>query len=124
MLMNPHHLHLELPSLSYLKFLSNGNKNFAIKLLQILKDELPEELDSYNKALKSKNHFRAAEIVHKINHKIAFFQMEQSSLLATEHELALREGKLNYQEYFLGIVTKILKFIPEFIEEPHELHSR
>ena len=113
---------MERPSLKYLKTLSNGNEKFEVKILRILITELPEELDNYKKALKAENYFWAAEIVHKINHKIAFFQMEQGFVLANQHELDLRDGKLNNQEEFLEIVTKILKFLPEYPEEPHELH--
>lgn len=102
----------EIPSLNYLKHLSNGNEKFEGRIIQILVNELPEELENYKNAVKLENYYWAAEIVHKINHKIAFFHMKESYSLTCEHESSLREGKLTHQEEFLEIVIKILKFLP------------
>lgn len=76
-------------------------------------DELPEEYKTYENALNSKNFFWASEIVHKIKHKIAFLQMDQSYEISEKHELALREGKLKYQTEFIEIISKILKFLTD-----------
>ncbi len=104
---------MENPSLKYLQILSKGNKQFKSKIINLILEELPEEFDLYKTALESKNYFWASEIVHKIKHKIAFLQMEESYDISEKHELALREGKLKYQGEFLEIITKILKFLPK-----------
>ncbi|MBN3582452.1 Hpt domain-containing protein [Algoriphagus aestuarii] len=101
------------PSLVYLHSLSNGNESFKNRIIQLFIEELPEELSLYEKALSSKNLFWASEIVHKIKHKIAFLQMEESLEVSEKHELALREGKLKYQREFLDIISKILKFLTD-----------
>lgn len=103
---------MENPSLNYLQNLAKGNDQFKSKIIQLLINELPEEYQLYSHALDSKNYFWASEIVHKIKHKIAFFQMEESYSLTEKHEQALREGKLNYQVEFIEIITKILNFLP------------
>ena len=103
---------MENPSLNYLQNLANGNDQFKSKIIQLLIDELPEEFERYNQAMDSKNYFWASEIVHKIKHKIAFFQMEKSYRITEDHENSLREGKLKYQVEFIEIITKILNFLP------------
>lgn len=104
---------METPSLDYLKELSCGNKLFEKKILNLLMEELPLEFDAYQQAIQAKNLFLASETVHKIKHKIAFFQMKHALNVTEEHEIALRSGKLNFQVEFQDIVTKILKFLPE-----------
>ncbi|MBN7816327.1 hypothetical protein [Algoriphagus pacificus] len=103
---------MENPSLNYLQNLANGNDQFKSKIIQLLIDELPQEFERYNQAMDSKNYFWASEIVHKIKHKIAFFQMEKSYRITEDHENSLREGKLKYQVEFIEIITKILNFLP------------
>ena len=104
---------MEDPSLNYLHSLSNGNELFKNRIIQLFIDELPEEYKTYENALNSKNFFWASEIVHKIKHKIAFLQMDQSYEISEKHELALREGKLKYQTEFIEIISKILKFLTD-----------
>jgi hypothetical protein len=115
---------MENPSLSYLHVLSIGNEQFKSKIIKLLKVELPLEYQVYELAFKANNYFLAAEIVHKIKHKIAFFQMEQSYSIAELHELALKDGKLKYKEEFIDIVTKIFKFIADCNELDYELSNR
>lgn len=104
---------METPSLHYLKELSCGNKLFEKKILKLLIEELPMEYNTYQQAIDSNNYFWASETVHRIKHKIAFFQMQNALNVTEKHEFALRSGKLNFQEEFQDIVTKILKFLPE-----------
>ncbi len=106
-------VNMEKPSLTYLKELSNGNSTFEMKIFKILIEELPEEYNAYQNAIRTKNFYWAADIVHKIKQKVAFFQMHASVSISEEHESSLRSGKLKYQSDFQEIVTKILKFLPE-----------
>ena len=107
---------METPSLWYLKELSNGNEKFESKIFKLLLDELPNEYSSYQNAIKTQNYYWASEIVHKIKHKVAFFQMPEALMLTEKHEAALLEGSLNYQLDFQEIINNILKFIPEQLE--------
>ncbi len=107
---------METPSLRYLKELSNGNKNFELKIFKLLLDELPTEYSTYQNAIRIENYFWAAEIVHKIKNKIAFFQMREALSLAEKHEVALLTGNLKYELDFQEIIKEILKFLPEHYE--------
>ncbi len=107
---------MENPSLAYLKELSNGNTTFTMKILRILIEELPQEYLDYQNAIKKNNYYLAAEIVNKINQKIALLQMNNSHFITEQHEISLRSGKLKYQSDFQEIVSKMLKFLPELYD--------
>lgn len=107
---------METPSLNYLKELSDGNPVFEKKIFKILMEELPLEFKSYQNELNKQNYFYAAEFVHKIKHKIAFFQMSAAFDIAEEHEFALMRGDLKYEKDFQEIITKILNFLPKHSE--------
>lgn len=107
---------IETPSLQYLHSLAKGNGQFENKIIKVLIKELPYEYEVYQKAIKSKNYFFASESVHKIKHKIAFFQMKNAYSLAEAHELSLREGQLIYQGEFLEIITKIINFLSDCMD--------
>lgn len=107
---------METPSLRYLKELSNGNQKFENKIFKLLLDELPNEYSSYQNAISTQNYYWASEIVHKIKHKVAFFQMKEALSLTEKHETALLAGNLNYELDFQDIISNILKFLPEQYE--------
>ena len=107
---------MEIPSLLYLKELSKGNKNFEMKIFKLLIDELPAEYATYQHAISTHNYYWAADVVHKIKHKVAFFQMKEALTLTEKHETALMSGNLNYQLDFQEIISNILKFLPEHYE--------
>ncbi|SMP36148.1 hypothetical protein SAMN06265367_11238 [Algoriphagus winogradskyi] len=107
---------METPSLTYLKDLSKGNKNFEMKIFKILLDELPAEYETYQHAIKTQNYYWAADIVHKIKHKVAFFQMKEALSITEKHETALIAGNTNYQLEFQEVLSNILTFLPEQYE--------
>lgn len=99
------------PTFSYLDHLSDGNREFKIRIIKIILNELPKDMDLYQYALKINNLYWAAEIVHRIKQRIAFFQMNESLKIADKHETQLREGKTTYIKEFNEIINKILKFL-------------
>lgn len=104
---------METPSSRYLKEMSNGNRNFEIKVFNLLLNELPKEYNTYQKAIRTKNYYWAFEIVRKINHKIILFEMWEAQSLLEKHEEALITGELKYHKEFQNIINRLLKFSPE-----------
>ena len=104
------------PTFSYLDELSGNNRQFKLKIIQMILEDLPKDQDLYHYALSLKNYHWAADIVHRIKQRILFFQMTESLKLADKHENLLREGKATYHTEFNEIVNKILKFL----ENSHE----
>ncbi|MFD2433945.1 Hpt domain-containing protein [Mesonia maritima] len=85
----------EQPNLSSIKELSGGDTDFESLLINIIKKELPEEIETYHNNLSSKNYQLAADNVHKLKHKISALGLEASYYLATDYENELRENNLS-----------------------------
>ncbi|SNR59898.1 Hpt domain-containing protein [Lutibacter flavus] len=101
----------EKPNLNYLKEISGGDLEFEEKLLIIVKKELPEEINSYKKFLNENNFKQAAELVHKIKHKISILGLEKSYQVAIDYEEELKQDNLNLKLEFEEILNSMICFI-------------
>ena len=81
----------EIPNLNYLNALSDGDQNIKLKLIAILKEEFPQELENYNNASHTLNYIEMAELVHKLSHKIGFFGLEIEHQKAQLYQQALSD---------------------------------
>lgn len=104
---------MEMPNYSYINNLSGGDKEFEKQLLDIIRKELPGEVDLYSNFLSEKKFEKAAEVVHKIKHKISILGLEKSYVTADTYENDLKNGETVLQDDFHGI----LKVIADFLEE-------
>ena len=77
---------MEKPNLNYLKEISGDDRIFEQKMLEIVKKELPEEIKSYKNFIELQNYNQAAEMVHKIKHKISILGLEKSYQVAIDYE--------------------------------------
>lgn len=102
---------MEKPNLNYLKEISGGDIIFEKKMLEIVKKELPEEIKSYKNFIELQNYNQAAEIVHKIKHKISILGLEKSYDIAVEFENNLLEGNTSLREQFESILNNITKYL-------------
>lgn len=105
---------MEKPSLTYIKELSRGDKDFQAKLIAVVKEELPEEIALYEKNMKDSNFKEAAENVHKIKHKLGILSLEIGYELAISHEAELRMGDTKYKKQFGIILQSCTDFISNF----------
>ena len=101
----------EKPNLNYLKEISGGDLEFEEKLLLIVKKELPEEIDNYKNFLIENNFKQAAELVHKIKHKISILGLEKSYQVAIDYEEDLKQDNLNLKLEFEEILNSMICFI-------------
>lgn len=103
----------EKPNYSYISQLSGGDKDFEEQLLDVVRLELPQEIENYKNHLEIDNFMRAGDDVHKIKHKISILGLEKSYLVAIDHEDNLREGVLDDDLYkrFEEILNAMTKFI-------------
>lgn len=101
----------EQPNFSYIHQLSGGDKAFEIKLLEVVKRELPEEIEIFRKNIQNENYKNASENVHKLKHKISILGFEKSYHFAELYETELREGENNKQDKFEEILQSMLAFI-------------
>ena len=80
-------------------------------MIEIVKKELPEEIKSYENFLNAHNFKQAAEIVHKIKHKISILGLEKSYEIAVAFENNLLEGNTNLNEQFESILNIITNYL-------------
>ena len=104
---------MEKPNLNYLKEISGGDVVFEQKMIEIVKKELPEEIKSYEFFLNEYNFKQAAEIVHKIKHKISILGLEKSYQTAIDFEEDLKRQELTLQLEFEQILNSMVNFVKD-----------
>lgn len=102
---------MEQPNLNYIDELSGDNLEFKIKLIGILKNELPKEVKDYSEQMGNANFYQASQLVHKLKHKISILGLEKSYYIAEEYEVNLRNNSTNLDADF----KNILKIMQEFV---------
>jgi HPt (histidine-containing phosphotransfer) domain-containing protein len=105
---------MEKPDLSYLNSLSGGDKSFENKILEVIREEFPGELNEYTENVKNQKLILAAENVHKIKHKISILGLKETYGLAVKHEDLLKVSNTSLVEEFgaaLNILTDYINKI-------------
>ena len=102
---------MEKPNLLYLQELSGGDSVFEEKMLEIVKKELPEEIKSYQNFLIEENYKDAADLVHKIKHKISVLGLKEGYQVAIDYEIELNQQKFNLQSKFEDILVAMTTFV-------------
>ena len=105
---------MEKPDLSYLNSLSGGDKSFENKILEVIREEFPGELNEYTENVKNKKLKLAAENVHKLKHKISILGLKKTYALAVKHEDLLKASNTSLVEDFgaaLDILTDYINKI-------------
>lgn len=102
---------MEEANLNYINELSGDNPDFKAKIISIVKRELPEEISTYEKDMKSLDFFHAAQAVHKLKHKISILGLEKSYYIADEFESNLKNNTPELHVDF----NIILKTMQEFV---------
>jgi HPt (histidine-containing phosphotransfer) domain-containing protein len=102
---------MEQPNCNYINQLSGDNIAFKNKMLAILKRELPEETDIYQKQMERKEFVLAAQSVHKLKHKISILGLEKSYYLAEEFEDDLKSNNIELQSSFEDVLKLLNQFV-------------
>ena len=102
---------MEQPNLSYIQSMSGGDKAFEEKLIDIIKDEFPEEKQVYFENITAKDYRLTAENVHKLKHKISILGLEKSYEIAVAFENNLLEGSIELQDEFESILKTITNYL-------------
>jgi HPt (histidine-containing phosphotransfer) domain-containing protein len=104
------------PNLNYIEQLARGDDFIRQTLIQVIKDEFPDEKEEYFECLKTNNLENIASSVHRIKHKFSILGLEKSynSAVILEEELRNNQSNQGLQEEFentLAAITKYLKTI-------------
>lgn len=102
---------MEKPNMSYIDALSGSDKAFKLKLISIVKEELPQEITIYEENIKLKNFKEAAENVHKLKHKISILGLETSYQIAIDYEENLKIASTQLRVEFEAILKEMTRFI-------------
>jgi HPt (histidine-containing phosphotransfer) domain-containing protein len=98
---------MEVPNLSFIKEIAGEDVEFQNSILEIIKKEFPEEVNSFTENFALKNYKEATSNVHKIKHKISLLGLETGFEIASEFEKDLKKGNIALHKDFLEILTKI-----------------
>lgn len=101
----------ETPNLTYIKTLADGDVEFEMNLIRILKKELPIEKEAFIQSIKNKKYEKSAEHVHKIKHKISILGLEKNYEFAISFEEALKNNDPKHYNTFLGVLQKMEEFL-------------
>ncbi len=101
----------EEPNLSYIKEIAGGDPTYIQKLIGIIKKEFPEERTMFLNLYDSKDYLKAAELVHKLKHKINILGLEKGHENARELENQLREGKSHGYSKFISTLENIENYL-------------
>ncbi|MDC8005692.1 Hpt domain-containing protein [Aureisphaera galaxeae] len=104
---------MEKPNFLYIDNLCSGDKAFKARLLQIVKEELPDEIQKYRESVLSNNLPNIAACVHKLKHKISILGMEENYHMAERFEENLKSGSYKGR----GEFEAILQVMTDFVEE-------
>lgn len=102
---------MEQPNTNYIDQLSGDDAAFKIKMISIIKKELPLEIIAYKEYLRQKDFKQTAQCVHKLKHKISVLGLEKSYYLAEQFEDNLKEGSLTLQSDFDTIIASMHNFV-------------
>ena len=102
---------MEQPNTNYIDQLSGDDAAFKIKMISIIKKELPLEIIAYKEYLRQKDFKQTAQCVYKLKHKISVLGLEKSYYLAEQFEDNLKEGSLTLQSDFDTIIASMHNFV-------------
>ncbi|MDB4402054.1 Hpt domain-containing protein [Algibacter sp.] len=105
---------MEQPNLSYINDLSGGDESFKEKLINIIRMEFPNEREIYFKNIESKKFKEAAEVVHKLKHKISILGLEKGYEVAANFENNLIQNSELGKVDFESILSSITDFLASY----------
>jgi HPt (histidine-containing phosphotransfer) domain-containing protein len=104
---------MEAPNFDYINELGAGDKVFINKLIAVIKEELPQEIELYNKNFNSSAFIKAAESVHKLKHKLGIMGMVDGYNTAIAYEEELKMGGSSLKSEFDILLEACNRFINE-----------
>jgi len=102
---------MEKPNTNYIDELAENDADFKTKIIEILKSELPQEIEIYNNFISSNDLINASLCVHKLKHKISILGLEKSYYIAEDFEKNLRKHNADLHSDFNNILTVMMNFV-------------
>lgn len=102
---------MEEPNIEYINKLSRNEEVIKQKFINILKFELPIEIDAYYVSLHLKRWPQTVQCIHKLKNKIAILGLENSYHLADEYEKSEQNSRKKLQIAFEKTLTLMQQFV-------------
>jgi len=102
---------MEKPNIDYIIKLSRNEDVIKQKFINILKYELPIEIDAYYVSLHLKKWPQTMGCIHKLKNKIAILGLENSYHLADEYEKSEPNTRKDLQIEFEKTLTLMQRFV-------------
>lgn len=102
-------------SLDKVKEMADGDEEFIVSVISVFLEEVPQDLESLEKALAIENHEQVYQLAHKIKPNVDLLGMEQTRAAALEME-TLGKSKatmVKIKEIFPTLKTDIIQVVSE-----------
>lgn len=101
----------EKPNLEYIEELAGDDAVFQQQFITILKEEFPKEQETYLRCIEKSQLIQAAEIVHKLKHKLNILSMTDSYTFAVAYEQELKKCRPQMDNGFREILNTIETYL-------------
>lgn len=101
----------EQPNLNYIDQLAREDEAVKQLLVDVLKNEFPEEQNEYYESFAQKDFKKLAANVHRMKPKISILGLEKSYKLANDYEHNLKNNNLEGFEDFEELLQLISSFL-------------
>lgn len=101
----------EQPNLNYIEQLAREDEAVKQQLIEVLKNEFPEEQNEYYQNFAQKDFKKLAANVHRMKSKISILGLEKSYTLANDYEHNLKNNNLEGAEGFEELLQRISSYL-------------
>ncbi|MFP2995177.1 Hpt domain-containing protein [Spongiivirga sp. MCCC 1A20706] len=101
----------ETPNLNYINELAAGDLGIKTKLINIMKNEFPEERAEFAIYMQSSEYNKASEQVHKLKHKINILGLQKGYVLAKNFENDLKNENTSLNDRFRKLLNTIENYL-------------
>jgi len=102
---------MEIPNLRQIELLADGDEDFKLELLAVIKKEFPKEKEYYLQCIDKQDYISTAGIVHKLKHKISILGLDKGYETAVSYENSLRTNNISFRQEFEDVLLSIETFI-------------
>lgn len=107
----------EVPNLNYINQLAKDDEVLRKRLLMVLINEFPTEVQNYENQCLLSDLLKMAECVHKLKHKIGILGLENAYHMTALFEEQLKNGSMELQGNFEIVLKNIDSFLKELQTE-------
>jgi hypothetical protein len=107
----------EVPNLNYINQLAKDDEALRNRLLMVMINEFPTEVQNYETQCLQSNLLKMAECVHKLKHKIGILGLENAYHMTALFEEQLKNGSTELQVNFEIVLKNIDSFLKELQTE-------